>query len=57
MVARRGATRIVATHHGFVMAAAGVDNSNVEPHRLVLLPKDPTRPLAPSGRRSRSATG
>lgn len=41
VVARRGATRIVATHHGFVMAAAGVDNSNVEPHRLVLLPKDP----------------
>ncbi len=41
VVARRGATRIVATHHGFVMAAAGVDASNVEPGRLVLLPKDP----------------
>lgn len=41
VVATRGATRIVATHHGFVMAAAGVDNSNVEPSRLVLLPKDP----------------
>jgi coenzyme F420-0:L-glutamate ligase/coenzyme F420-1:gamma-L-glutamate ligase len=40
-VARRGSTRIVATHHGFVMAAAGVDASNVEPTRLVLLPKDP----------------
>ena len=41
IVARRGATSIVATHHGFVMAAAGVDASNVEPGRLVLLPKDP----------------
>lgn len=40
-VASRGATRIVATHHGFVMAAAGVDASNVEPHLLALLPKDP----------------
>jgi len=41
VVARRGATRIVATHHGFVMAAAGIDASNVDRHRLVLLPKDP----------------
>jgi coenzyme F420-0:L-glutamate ligase / coenzyme F420-1:gamma-L-glutamate ligase len=41
VVAERGATRIVATHHGFVMAAAGIDASNVERSRLVLLPKDP----------------
>jgi coenzyme F420-0:L-glutamate ligase/coenzyme F420-1:gamma-L-glutamate ligase len=41
IVARRGATQIVATHHGFVMAAAGIDNSNVDPSQLVLLPKDP----------------
>lgn len=41
LVARRGPTQIVATHHGFVMAAAGIDASNVEPDRLVLLPKDP----------------
>lgn len=40
-VARRGATRIVRTHHGFVMASAGIDSSNVEKNRLVLLPKDP----------------
>ncbi|HEY3009177.1 MAG TPA: coenzyme F420-0:L-glutamate ligase [Micromonosporaceae bacterium] len=40
-VARRGHTRIVQTHHGFVMASAGVDASNVERTRLVLLPKDP----------------
>src|SRR5258705_5710813 len=40
-VASRGPVRIVATHHGFVMAAAGIDNSNVDPNQLVLLPKDP----------------
>jgi coenzyme F420-0:L-glutamate ligase/coenzyme F420-1:gamma-L-glutamate ligase len=40
-VARRGQTRIVQTHHGFVMAAAGIDASNVDRSRLVLLPKDP----------------
>jgi coenzyme F420-0:L-glutamate ligase / coenzyme F420-1:gamma-L-glutamate ligase len=40
-VASRGTTRIVATHHGFVMAAAGVDASNVTSSQLVLLPKDP----------------
>ncbi|SIR39863.1 coenzyme F420-0:L-glutamate ligase [Micromonospora avicenniae] len=41
VVASRGATRIVQTHHGFVMAAAGIDASNVDKTRLVLLPKDP----------------
>ncbi|MEV7229430.1 coenzyme F420-0:L-glutamate ligase [Polymorphospora sp. NPDC051019] len=41
VVARRGPTRIVQTHHGFVMAAAGIDASNVDASRLVLLPKDP----------------
>jgi coenzyme F420-0:L-glutamate ligase/coenzyme F420-1:gamma-L-glutamate ligase len=41
VVARRGPTRIVQTHHGLVMAAAGIDASNVEPSRLVLLPVDP----------------
>jgi coenzyme F420-0:L-glutamate ligase/coenzyme F420-1:gamma-L-glutamate ligase len=40
-VAVRGETRVVATHHGFVMASAGVDASNVDPSQLVLLPKDP----------------
>jgi coenzyme F420-0:L-glutamate ligase/coenzyme F420-1:gamma-L-glutamate ligase len=40
-VATRGETRIVATQHGFVLASAGVDASNVEASRLVLLPKDP----------------
>jgi coenzyme F420-0:L-glutamate ligase/coenzyme F420-1:gamma-L-glutamate ligase len=41
VVARRGQTTIVQTHHGFVMAAAGVDASNVDKTHLVLLPADP----------------
>jgi coenzyme F420-0:L-glutamate ligase/coenzyme F420-1:gamma-L-glutamate ligase len=41
VVARRGPTQIVQTHHGFVMAAAGIDASNVDKTHLVLLPADP----------------
>lgn len=41
VVARRGATAIVRTHHGLVMAAAGVDASNTAPGTVVLLPADP----------------
>ncbi|WP_431923941.1 coenzyme F420-0:L-glutamate ligase [Micromonospora wenchangensis] len=41
VVATRGPTRIVQTHHGFVMASAGIDASNVDKTRLVLLPVDP----------------
>jgi coenzyme F420-0:L-glutamate ligase / coenzyme F420-1:gamma-L-glutamate ligase len=41
VVASRGLTRIVATHHGFVMASGGIDESNVDRDHLVLLPKDP----------------
>ncbi len=41
VVAERGETQIVETRHGFVMAAAGVDNSNVAVGSLVLLPLDP----------------
>src|SRR5688572_24459411 len=40
-VARRGPTRIVQTRHGLVLAAAGVDESNVDRSHLVLLPLDP----------------
>jgi coenzyme F420-0:L-glutamate ligase/coenzyme F420-1:gamma-L-glutamate ligase len=40
-VARRGPIRIVQTHHGYVMAAAGIDASNVERGHLALLPVDP----------------
>jgi coenzyme F420-0:L-glutamate ligase/coenzyme F420-1:gamma-L-glutamate ligase len=40
-LARRGATRIVRTRHGLTLAAAGIDNSNVDPELIVLLPLDP----------------
>jgi coenzyme F420-0:L-glutamate ligase/coenzyme F420-1:gamma-L-glutamate ligase len=46
VVARRGPTTIVQTHHGFVMASAGIDASNVDASQLVLLPKDPDRSAA-----------
>jgi coenzyme F420-0:L-glutamate ligase/coenzyme F420-1:gamma-L-glutamate ligase len=41
LVARRDDLRIVATRHGFVMAAAGVDASNSAPGTVLLLPEDP----------------
>ena len=41
VVARRGPTRIVQTRHGLVLAAAGVDESNVDRSHIVLLPVDP----------------
>lgn len=37
----RGTTRIVQTRHGLVLAAAGVDASNVEAGTVALLPEDP----------------
>lgn len=40
-VARRGPLRIVRTRHGLVLAAAGVDASNVRGDELALLPLDP----------------
>jgi coenzyme F420-0:L-glutamate ligase len=41
VVARRGALRIVQTRQGLVLAAAGVDASNVARDELALLPIDP----------------
>jgi coenzyme F420-0:L-glutamate ligase / coenzyme F420-1:gamma-L-glutamate ligase len=41
VVAERGTMRIVQTRHGFVMAAAGVDASNVAAGSVLLLPVDP----------------
>src|SRR5881409_3240034 len=41
LVAERGDTRIVETRHGFVLAAAGVDASNVPAGVVALLPEDP----------------
>ena len=51
VVARRGSTTIAQTRHGFVMAAAGVDESNTAPGTVVLLPEDPDE----SARRLRKA--
>jgi coenzyme F420-0:L-glutamate ligase len=41
VVAQRGPLRIVETRHGLVLAAAGVDESNVNRSELALLPVDP----------------
>jgi coenzyme F420-0:L-glutamate ligase len=41
VVAQRGQLRIVETRHGLVLAAAGVDESNVARTELALLPIDP----------------
>jgi coenzyme F420-0:L-glutamate ligase/coenzyme F420-1:gamma-L-glutamate ligase len=41
VVARRGATVIAETRHGLVLAAAGVDASNVPDGRVLALPVDP----------------
>lgn len=43
VVRRRGDLVVARTHHGFICANAGVDRSNVEPGRAVLLPRDPDR--------------
>ena len=51
VVARRGQTRISQTRHGLVMAAAGVDASNLAPGTVALLPVDPDA----SARRLRKA--
>ncbi|HTZ43849.1 MAG TPA: coenzyme F420-0:L-glutamate ligase [Jatrophihabitans sp.] len=51
VVARRGGLRIVETRQGLVLAAAGVDASNVRQDELALLPLDPDA----SARRLREA--
>lgn len=43
VVATRGQTQIVRTHHGLTMAAAGVDASNTPPGTAVPLPADPDK--------------
>ena len=60
VVARRGPTSIVENHLGLVMAAAGVDASNVAPGHVVLLPEDPdavgAHPAGPACTPRRAAT-
>lgn len=41
VVARRGLTTIVRNRQGLTMAAAGIDASNVEAGKVLLLPEDP----------------
>lgn len=41
VVARRGRTAIVRTHHGLVLAGAGIDASNTEAGAVLLLPEEP----------------
>ena len=40
-LARRGETRIVRTHNGLTLAAAGIDRSNLPAELILLLPRDP----------------
>ena len=58
-LARRGPTRIVRDPNGLVLAAAGVDNSNVEPGEVLLLPVDPDASAARlvAGIRERTGVG
>ena len=58
MVARRGRTAIVRTHHGLVMAAAGIDASNTDAGTRGAAPRA-TRTPRPAGcaRRWPAATG
>jgi coenzyme F420-0:L-glutamate ligase/coenzyme F420-1:gamma-L-glutamate ligase len=57
VVARRGPTTIVENHLGLVMAAAGVDASNVATGHLVLLPRDPDASARALREGLRAATG
>jgi coenzyme F420-0:L-glutamate ligase/coenzyme F420-1:gamma-L-glutamate ligase len=57
LVARRGATRVVRTRHGLVIAAAGVDASNTQPGTVVLLPADPDASARRLRARLRALTG
>ena len=57
VVARRGPTTIAQTRHGLVLAAAGVDASNVRRDEVALLPLDPDASAAALRDRLASLTG
>ncbi|MEJ7794756.1 MAG: coenzyme F420-0:L-glutamate ligase [Nocardioides sp.] len=57
VVARRGPTRIVRTHHGLTLAAGGIDASNVAAGHVVLLPLDPDASARTLRARLRELTG
>ncbi len=56
-VARRGPAVIAQTRHGLVLAAAGVDASNVRPDEVALLPLDPDASARTLCARLRELTG
>ncbi len=57
VVARRGTTTIAETRHGLVLAAAGVDASNVRADEIALLPLDPDASAAALRDRLQQLTG
>jgi coenzyme F420-0:L-glutamate ligase/coenzyme F420-1:gamma-L-glutamate ligase len=56
-VARREETRIVRTHNGLTIAAAGIDRSNLSPESILLLPPNPDASAATLCERLAAATG
>ena len=56
-VARRGESRIVRTHGGLTIAAAGVDASNVAAESILLLPPDPDSSAAALREQLATVTG
>lgn len=53
----RGTTQIVRTHHGIVLAAAGIDASNAPAGHVLLLPQDPDASARALRQRLHAATG
>ena len=53
----RGTTQIVRTHHGLVLAAAGIDASNAPDGSVLLLPRDPDASARRLRAGLRAATG
>ncbi len=56
-MARSGPSVIAQTRHGLVLAAAGVDASNVRPDEIALLPLDPDASAATLRDRLHALTG
>lgn len=57
IIRRRGDLVITKTKHGFICANAGVDRSNIEGDRIVLLPDRPDRSAATIKTRLETASG
>lgn len=57
IIRRRGDLVIAQTKHGFICANAGVDRSNIDGDRIVLLPERPDRSAATIRSRLEAATG